>query len=213
MTTLVLVRHGITDQTGKRLYGRSRGVSLSERGREQAKHAADRLAELPVRAVYSSPLERCVETAEPIAERVGAELHTMEDLAEVDYGSLTGRTFAALSRLKVWQRLHRTPSIVRFPDGESLIEVQRRHVDAIERIATDHPDALVVVVTHGDPIALTLAHFAGVHIDLFQRVSVAPGSLSAVAIGDGDPRILRVNDTGSIADLAPPPRTRRRTRS
>jgi probable phosphomutase (TIGR03848 family) len=203
MTVLLLIRHGVADATGKRLYGRSEGVHLSERGRAQADDLASRLAGLPLEAVYTSPLERCRETAERIARAHAVRAGTLPDLLETDTGGWTGRTFGQIRRTRLWRRIRALPSSARFPDGESLAEVQARAVRALEAIAERHPRGLVAAVSHGDPIRLALAYYAGVPLDLFQRLEVAPASVSAVAVGAGPPLILRVNDTGSLEDLAP----------
>lgn len=202
-TVLLLVRHGVTDATGKRLYGRSPGVHLSERGRAQAEGVAERLAALPIRAVFSSPLERCRETAAPIARKLGLRVRTERGVLETDMGAWTGRTFGQIRRSGLWRRILAVPSSARFPEGESLAEVHARTVKALEAIASRHPGEAAVVVSHGDPIRLALAHYAGTHLDHFQRLEVAPASVSAVAIGGGAPRVLRVNDTGDLSNLLP----------
>jgi probable phosphomutase (TIGR03848 family) len=200
MAILLLIRHALTDATGKRLYGRTPGFHLSERGREQAGRLAERLRDLPVTALYSSPLERCVETAHPLAEARGLDVATVPELTEVDAGRLTGRTFAMLRRTAVWRRIHEDSS-ARFPEGESLEEVQHRVMTTLERIVSNHRRDMVAVFTHGDPIRVALAHFAGVHLDLFRRLEVGAASVSAVRLGNGPPVVVRVNDTGDLADL------------
>jgi probable phosphomutase (TIGR03848 family) len=202
-TVLLLVRHGVTDATGKRLYGRSPGIHLSGRGRAQAEGVTERLKGLPIRAVYSSPLERCLETAAPIARELGLRVRTERGVLETDMGAWTGRTFGQIRRSGLWRGILAVPSSARFPEGESLVEVQARTVKALEAIASRHPNEAVVVVSHGDPIRLALAHYAGTHLDHFQRLEVAPGSASAVAIGGHAPRVLLVNDTGDLSDLFP----------
>jgi probable phosphomutase (TIGR03848 family) len=205
---LLLLRHGITDTTGKRLYGRQPGIHLSEEGRLQAARAAERLAGLPVSALYSSPLERCLETAEAVAAACGLEVVPLPGVEEADAGRWTGRSFASISRTKQWRLLHQAPSAARLPGGESAAEVQFRVVAALEEVAARHPDQAVVVVSHGDPICLAMAHFAGLHLDLFHRLESAPGSVSAVSLDGRPPRLLRLNDTGSLDDLRPPRRGR-----
>ncbi len=202
-TVLLLVRHGVADATGKRLYGRSPGIHLSERGRAQAEAVAERLKDLPIRAVYSSPLERCRETAAPIARTLGLRVRTERGVLETDIGGWTGRTFGQIRRSGLWRRILAVPSSARFPGGESLAEVQARSVKALEAVASRHPNETVVVVSHGDPIRLALAHYAGTHLDHFQRLEVSPGSLSAVVIGDRGHRVLRLNDTGDLSNLLP----------
>ena len=206
MAILVLVRHGATEQTGKRLYGRKPGIHLSQLGREQAAEVARRLSGLPIEAVYASPLERCLETAAPIADALGLQVRPEPGLLETEIGAWTGRTFGQVHRSRLWRRILAVPSSERFPEGESLAEVQGRAVAAVETIGGRHARRSAVLVSHGDPIRLVLAHYAGVHLDLFQRLNVAPGSVSVVATGDRGPRLMRLNDTGRLDDLIPPRR-------
>lgn len=211
MGLLLLIRHALTQATGKRLSGRTPGIHLSVEGRHQAEHLAGRLASLPLAAVYASPLERCLETAEAIAIPRGLAVRRVPELAEVDYGRWTGRSMPQLVRTTLWKKVQQAPSSVTFPEGEGLIDAQRRSVAALEEIAGRHPRSVVAVVSHADVIRLMLAHYAGLHIDLFQRLIVSPASVSAVALGDRIPRIVRMNDTGALDDLTrrtSPPRRR-----
>ena len=211
MTLLLLVRHGHTPTAGKILTGWSRGVHLTERGREQARALAERLDGVPVQAIYSSPLERCRETAAPLARARGLEVRTRRDLLEVDYGEWTGRSIRQLERTKLWGSVQRSPSSVRFPGGETLRGVQARSVDAVRAIAEEHLGGTVVIVTHADVVRLLLADLAGMHLDLYQRLAVEPGSVSAVTLHDGHTRILKVNDTGDLSSLALAPPSGKRT--
>jgi probable phosphomutase (TIGR03848 family) len=203
VTVFLLIRHAVTDATGKRLSGSAPGIHLSARGEEQAARLAERVRPVGPAALYASPLERCIETARPIAAACGLDVLRVPALREVEYGQWTGRSIAQLVRTSLWKRVHQHPSAVRFPGGESLAEVQRRSVEALEGIAARHGSKTVAVVTHADVIRLALAHYAGVHLDLFQRMVVSPASVSVVALGDGLPRIVRMNDIGSLADLEP----------
>lgn len=202
MALLLLIRHAVTQATGSRLSGRTPGIHLSDEGRGQARDLAERLNALPLAAVYASPLERCVETAEAIAGPRRMVVQRVPDLSEIDYGKWTGRSLRQLVRTALWKKIQHSPSSVTFPEGEGLIDAQRRAVTALESIAARHPRASVAVVAHADVIRLALAHYAGLHIDLFQRLIVSPASVSAVALGDRVPRIVRMNDTGSLDDLA-----------
>jgi probable phosphoglycerate mutase len=203
MTVLLLIRHAHTDAAGKRLTGWARGVRLNERGRAEATALAERLAGVPIRAIYSSPLERCRETSAPLARALGVSVSARRSLLEVDYGEWTGRTIAGLRRTAAWRRVLQAPSRVRFPGGESLVEVQARAVAEAERIAQDHPRDVVAVVTHADVVRLLLAHFAGMPLDGFQRLVAEPASVSVLALDDGAARVLKVNDTGSLDALRP----------
>jgi probable phosphomutase (TIGR03848 family) len=215
VTLVLLIRHALTAVTGKRLSGAQPGIHLSEEGRRQASELAERLGPLRLKALYASPLERCVETAEAIGGTRGLPVISVPDLQEVGYGRWTGRSFGQISKSPLWKRLHEQPSAVRFPEGETLGETQRRAVTAIDAIAAANPDAIVAVVTHADVIRLSVAHYSGVHLDLYQRIIVSPASVSAVLLGDRLPRLVRLNDTGTMADLQArqrPPRARSASR-
>ena len=208
MTLLLLIRHGQTATTGVRLAGWTPGVHLSDRGREQADALPTRLEGLPLTAIYSSPLERCRETAAPLARASRRTVAVRKDIGEVHYGAWTNRPLRQLARTKLWPRVQMVPSAVRFPDGESLLEVQARAVRELDAIVGRHPKETVAVFSHADVIKLLVAHFSGVHLDLFQRLVIDTASVSAIAAGDGVPRLLRVNDRGGLEDLASTPNPR-----
>ena len=205
MTVLLLVRHALTDVTGKKLSGWTPGVHLNARGREQAERLAERLAALPIAAIYSSPLERCRETAAPVAADKGLKVQRRKDLGEVRYGDWTNKPLRQLAKTALWKTVQTNPAAARFPNGESLLECQTRAAAEASRIADEHPDEMVALFSHGDPIRLLLAHFSGVHTDHFQRITVSPASVSVVALGHGVPRINRMNDTGNLDELVERP--------
>jgi probable phosphomutase (TIGR03848 family) len=211
MRLLLLLRHGVTEHTGARLSGWTAGLHLSEAGREQARGLAERLGPVPVDAVYASPLERCQETAAVVAEAKGLKLETLEDLGEVHYGDWTGRTLKELAREPLWKLVQATPSAARFPEGESLYEMQARSVLAVERLRAAHPSQTVAVCSHADVIKAVACHYLGMHLDLYQRVVVSPASVTAFAFGPV-PYLVRLNDTGGNGDLVPPRRRGRRRR-
>ncbi len=204
MVTVILVRHAVTAATGKRLGGRT-PAPLSEEGRAQATAAADRLADLPVTAVYSSPIVRTVETAHEIAGRHGLEVRELEGVQEFDYGTWTDRPLGQLRRTKLWRAIQGAPSRVTFPQGESFREAQSRAVDALERLVRLHSDrAVVVVVSHADVIKAIIAHYAGIPLDMFQRLVVGPASVSVLSLPrEGPPSVLRFNDTGPLTMPGP----------
>jgi probable phosphomutase (TIGR03848 family) len=201
MTTLLLVRHGHTDAAGKRLTGRAPGVHLNELGRGQAERLVERLDGVRIDTIVSSPLERCRETAAPLAKARGRAVDVGRAWIEVGYGEWTGRSISQLRRTKLWRRVMFAPSNVRFPGGESLLEVQVRAVDASFDIAARHARGTVLVVSHADVIRLLVAHLAGMHADHLQRLSIDTASITAVSISDGFPRLLTVNETDDLAVL------------
>ena len=200
MTTLYLVRHAVTEHTGKKLSGWMEDIPLNSEGLEQAESVAERLADVKLAAVYSSPIDRTMQTARVIAARHQLSVRSNKQLGEVEYGGWTNRSLKVLARTRLWAQIQRWPSAARFPDGETLREVQVRVVDAVERIVSEHPKNKVCVVSHGDPIKLIVAHYLGVHIDLFQRIVVAPASVSVLSVSSGGPYVLALNSlTGPVA--------------
>lgn len=205
MTILFLIRHASTETAGKLLTGQTRGIHLNDRGREEALRLAERVRGVKIRAVYSSPLERCRETATPLARALGLPVSARRRLLEVDYGDWTGRSIASARRSKLWRVVQHAPSRMRFPGGESLLEVQARAVAEVEAIGAAHPKDAVAIVTHADVVRLLLAHYAGMHLDDLQRLLVDPASVSVVALAEGPARIVKVNDTGGFETLHPRP--------
>jgi probable phosphomutase (TIGR03848 family) len=218
MSTLLLVRHGLTAMTGPVLAGRTPDVHLDERGVKQAAAVAARIAVLPVNAIVASPLDRCLETAQAIqaAQReAGREVDLAVDdrIVECGYGDWTGKPLKELAKDPVWKVVQTQPSAARFPNGESLTEVSARAVAAVrDWNARLGDDAIWVAASHGDVIKAILADALGLHLDQFQRIVVDPCSVSVIRYTDTRPYVLRSNDVG--ADLTPfvPPKKRSRRR-
>jgi probable phosphomutase (TIGR03848 family) len=216
VSTVVLVRHGLTPLTGPVLAGHTPGVHLDERGRAQADALAARLRPVPLAAIVSSPLERCVQTAAVVAAgRDGVAPVVDERLVEVRYGDWTGRALKDLARDPLWKVVQQHPSAAVFPAGEGLADVQARAVAAVrDWDARLGPDATWLACSHGDVIKAVLADALGLHLDLFQRIVVETCSVSVVRYTATRPYVLRVNDIGGdVAGLLPPARRRRRVRS
>jgi len=214
VTTVLLIRHGLTALTNSTLVGWTPGVWLDETGRAQAAAVATRLRSVPLAAIVSSPLERCRETADAVAaERDPAPAFELDErLGDVRYGDWTGRSFKDLRREPRWKTIHVDPSSFRFPNGEALHEMDARAVAAVrdwnERVG---PEATYAIVSHADPIRAILADALGIGFDGYLRMAVGPGSLSVVRYGPSGATILRLNDTGSDpADLVP---TKKKVRS
>ncbi|MCC6616737.1 MAG: MSMEG_4193 family putative phosphomutase [Anaerolineae bacterium] len=203
MTHILLIRHAVNDfvKTGK-LAGWTPEVHLNDEGKAQAEALGKRLADAPIRHLYSSPLERTMETAEAICQH-HPELSIEQNLAigEVQYGDWQGQAIAALTKRKMWHVIQEYPSRASFPNGETMREVQSRAVNELERLSLRHPREMVAVVSHADVIKMILAHYLGTHLDNFQRIVVSPASISSVTLGYGRPYISVVNDTAHIAQL------------
>lgn len=198
MATIVLIRHATTASTGKRLGGWT-DTPLDDRGTEQARRTARHLADLPLAAVYSSPLKRTQQTARHVAEPHGLQVRTRKGVGEVDYGEWTDRALGHLRRRTYWKVIQQFPSRVTFPGGESIRAAQARAVETVEALAGDHGDDTIAVVSHADVIKAVIAHFLAMPLDAFQRLVVSPASASVLALpADGMPALLRFNDTGPI---------------
>ena len=219
MTTLLLVRHGrTTANTAGVLAGWTPGVGLDEIGREQVAALAARLAEVPMAAVVTSPLQRCQETAAAlVAGRSNLPVHVDDAVGEVRYGDWTGQSLKTLTKDPMWKVVQGHPSAAVFPGdgGEGLAAMQARAVAAVRRWNHDlGNDAVYVVVSHGDVIKSILTDAVGAHLDQFQRIMVDPASVSIVSYTATRPFVVRVNDTcGSLAGLRPRKRSRRKSRA
>ena len=200
-TAVLLVRHGTTPTTGIKLPGRAPGLHLSDEGRRQADGAAQRIGALRrVAAVYASPIDRARETALPIARARRLALRIERDLAEIDVGDWTGISLARARRRPEWEIVQRHPSGFRFPGGESFMELQTRMVAAVTRLAERHPGGTIVVVSHADPIKALVAHAMGTPLDLFQRLVIAPASITVIAWRRDAPLVLTINSlSGDLA--------------
>jgi probable phosphomutase (TIGR03848 family) len=209
---MILVRHGRTSiNADGGLAGRTPGIGLDDVGRAQAKQLGERLAALPYSRVVSSPLQRCMETAEAIvAARPGTVIVPDDRLIECGYGSWTGRPLRELTKERLWQVVQVHPSAATFPGdgGEAMQDMQTRSVAAVRdwdaRIAQEGgPDALWVACSHGDVIKAVVADALGLHLDLFQRIVVDPVGVSVISYTELRPFVLRLNDTGSLEGLVP----------
>ncbi|MSO18416.1 MAG: phosphoglycerate mutase [Actinobacteria bacterium] len=200
-TRLVLARHAVTAQTGPLLSGRASGIDLSEKGRGQAEVLGKRLANLPVAAVYASPIERTTQTAAAVATHHGLTVQPLPGVLEADYGEWTGQKISELAKTDLWKVVQRTPSRVVFPGGEAIMAMQARMVETLDSLVADHPGDLIVVVSHADPIKAAIAHYTGVHLDLFQRIAVAPASITAFTFSEHGVAMIKCNDTGDLDEL------------
>ncbi|MFN2625201.1 MAG: histidine phosphatase family protein [Mycobacteriales bacterium] len=214
MTTLLLVRHGLTEMTGPVLAGWTPGVHLDERGRRQAAALRERLTEIAIAAVVSSPLERCVETVAELARDHGVEVATDDRFGECGYGDWTGQELKRLVKDPLWRQVQAHPSAVTFPGGEALRDVQHRAVAAVrEWNARVGDDVTWLACSHGDVVKAVVADALGLHLDTFQRIVADPASLTVIRYTALRPFLVRLNDVGSTADLLPPKRRRRRPKA
>jgi probable phosphomutase (TIGR03848 family) len=220
MTTVLLIRPGRTSaHTAGLLAGRSSGIELDAAGVQQAADLAGRLASVQLRAVVSSPLRRCRQTAQALiaAQSDSCVFAVEKRLVECGYGEWTGRSLRELSKDKLWSAIQHQPSAVRFPGGESMSEMSIRAIAAVRawntRIEAEHgTDAVWAAVSHGDPIKAILADALGMHLDSFQRIVVDPASISIVRYTAARPYLITANSTMvDLASFLSPPRKRSRT--
>lgn len=203
MTQILLVRHAVNDyvKTGK-LAGRLPGIHLNEEGLAQAEALGARLADTPIQRLYSSPLERTMETAQAIQKyQPHLTITPYPQMGEVDYGDWQGLAISTLAHRKMWHVIQEYPSRASFPNGETMREAQMRAINAVEALAEAHPRDTVVIVSHADLIKMVVAHFLGMHLDNFQRIVISPASISTLSLGYGRPYVGVVNDTAHIAQM------------
>lgn len=196
-TTVLLIRHGENEWTeSHKLAGRTLGVYLNEYGRQQAEALGKRLAEVKLNAIYASPLERTMETAQAIAQHhQQLEIKAYPGLLEVDYGEWTGEPIKKLAKTKAWPVIQSYPTGASFPGGETMFGMQARCVQEINRLVACHPGETIAVVGHADLIKAAVAHYLGTHFDLFQRIVISTASITAISFSAIGPRVLMVNDT------------------
>ncbi len=201
MPTFLLIRHGETDYNKKmHLPGRLPGVHLNQRGRQQAQLVAEKLAPLPIKAIYASPLERTLETAEPLANALKLEVIPTPGLLETDPGEWQGQSVRKLRRLKVWRPLQQHPSLFRFPGGESIVECQNRMVETIESLRQRHaPEDLVACFSHSDPLKQLVAFYLGMPLDTFQRLTISPSSITVLHVSENTTQVIMLNYSLDLA--------------
>ncbi len=195
MPLLLLIRHGENDFTKKhKLAGYTPEVHLNKRGQTQAQALADALKDVPIKAIYSSPLERAMETATPIAAARKLEVQMEAGLLETNVGKWQGRSLASLRLQKHWKVVQSAPSRAQFPEGETFYECQARIVTALDSISKKYkPQDVIACVFHADPIKLTVAHYIGLPLDHFQRLSCDTGSLTALYVGEAGANLIKLN--------------------
>ncbi len=208
MPIFLLIRHGETAYNKKmHIAGRLPGVHINKKGKQQAQALVDKLASLPIKAIYSSPLERTLETAEPLARALKLEIITMPGLLETDCGEWQGQSVKKLRRLKIWQSVQQRPALFHFPGGEWIGECQHRMVEVIESLRLQHsPQDLLACFSHADPIKQVLAYYLGLPLDNFQRLAIDTGSITALQVVESGSRLIMMNFNPSFAwnALQPP---------
>jgi broad specificity phosphatase PhoE len=198
MTTFLLIRHALCDPVGQSIAGRRPGVHLNEAGRQQALGLAERLGQLCLTGLYSSPLERAIETAQPIGARQGLEILPAAGFNEVDFGTWTGKTIAELEQVPDWRRFNEFRSGSRIPGGETMAEVLSRSLGELEKLRERHArqGSLVAVVSHGDVLRMLVTHALGMPSDFLHRIELSPASVTVLEVEDYGPRLILLNGTG-----------------
>ncbi len=198
MATFYLIRHGLTDAPPNILCGRMPGVHLTPEGRIQAQRLAERFRGFSLSALYCSPLERTIETATPLAELLDVPIQVIEDISEIDYGDWTARDFAELESDPQWHvyNMHRTGAHI--PGGEHVLQLQNRFVAFMERARLKDPNGHIALVSHQDPIKTAVAHFFGLHLDMFARFEISHASVTIITIEDMSARFLTLNNVGTL---------------
>lgn len=201
MTTFFLIRHASCSGLGQTLWGRTLGIYLDETGKLQALRLAERFRGITLEAIYSSPLERALETAETIARTMNLEVNQNPAFHEIDFGEWTGKSFDTLASDEVWRRFNSVRSTTRIPGGESFLEVQTRVIAELENLSSQHNNARVAIVSHADVIKAAVGYFTATPIDLLQRIEISPCSVNVITMDKTGTRLLTINNTGALSDL------------
>jgi probable phosphomutase (TIGR03848 family) len=211
MPAILLIRHGDNEPMKKYLVGRTPGIHLNEQGQKQAKSLVEQLAQAPIQAVYSSPMERAVETALPLAQARQLEIQVKPGLNELDYGDWRGRTYKQLARTNAWKQLKIDPTEVHFPQGESLCAAQERARLELEALAAVHEDKdLIACVTHGDIIRLLVAYYLEMPLKAYQKLTVFTASVTVMFLSkENHAHLLHMNQVTGL-DLTPPPEKKKK---
>lgn len=201
MTTFFLIRHASCNGLGQTLWGRTPGICLDEKGQVEAQCLADRFKNMNLDAIYSSPLDRALQTATEIARRLKLEVRKSEAANEIDFGDWTGESFDCLSVDERWRHFNSHRSMTMIPGGESFLEVQNRIVKEIETLAEQHGKAQIAIVSHADVIRAAVSYFAAIPIDLIDRFEISPCSVSVVAVDDNNATVLTINNGSDLTQL------------
>jgi probable phosphoglycerate mutase len=197
MTIFYLVRHGETGVRNK-ITGRTPGVHLNDEGKTQAQKMARRFANIPIAALYSSPLDRTLDTAQYLARQLNLAVQTVQEVSEIDFGDWTGMTFDDLKKDPRWERFNSFRSGTRIPGGETMLEVQLRFVSWMSAIRHHHVGKRIVVTSHGDPIKAAAAYYLGLQVDMFDRFDVSLTSVTAIRLDDNHAHVLTLNSVGEL---------------
>lgn len=205
MTTLLLIRHATNDYVkAGRLAGRTPGVHINADGQREAEALAKRTAHLALEAIYSSPLERALDTANAVAQCQKLPVEIVPGLMETDAGEWTGRKIDELKETDTWKAIQSKPIGVKLPGGESIDEVQTRMVAAIETLRQKHPDGLIAIVSHADPLKSVIAHYLNWDLNHFQRIAINPASVTVLHLNENHATLVRLNDTGPLPKFEKP---------
>jgi probable phosphoglycerate mutase len=194
MSDFYLIRHGSNDYlTQSLLAGRLLEVHLNDQGRAEADRLANNLVNVGVQCIVSSPLERALETAEPLAKRTGLKIEISQEILEINFGDWTGQSIRDLDRDPGWKNFNLYRSGTRIPNGESMLEAQSRMISFLEKLRRSNPNQTIALFTHGDPIKSVFAYYLGIPLDLFTRIEISPASYSILRLEDWGPQIIAIN--------------------
>jgi broad specificity phosphatase PhoE len=193
MTTFYLIRHGSNDYFTHTIVGRALGIHLNDAGRSEAGQLAKGLANEGIQKIFSSPLERCRETAEPLSKKLSVEVQIADALLEVDFGDWTDKKFAELEPTEHWKRWNYFRGGVRAPNGETMIEVQSRVVGFIQKLHDQFPNERIALFSHGDPLRAALIHFLGAPTELIRRIEISPAGVSVLTMDGWNAQIRALN--------------------
>ncbi|MBN2048186.1 MAG: histidine phosphatase family protein [Anaerolineaceae bacterium] len=193
MTDILLIRHSTTDFVNNRLAGRI-DSPLNELGRRRSQELAVALSTQPIKAVYASPLQRAIQTARPLADRLRLKVQSDERLLQVNYGDWEGKSFWELEQDPSWRKFIAQPGSVHIPGGESAEHVQKRGMSCLDEIGERYgDDDMVVAITHGSVIRFVIASYLGMDVNNANRLKIYPASVSVLRLGGVMPILVSLN--------------------
>lgn len=196
MIKILLIRHALTDSIGKRISGRTPGISLNDEGRKQVVHLVESLNRLHIDILFSSPLERAIETASPIGESHGIKYIVSDEFTEIDYGAWTNLTIEEIKNAPTFRVYNSFRSITQIPGGEFPLDAQNRMLAAIGKLRRQYSGETVAIVTHADLIKSAIAFYLGMPLDMMHRIEISPASVSVIRIDDEYIQVMHLNHTG-----------------
>jgi broad specificity phosphatase PhoE len=203
MTKIYLVRHGQTEWNKTLTFRGRADIPLNEAGHREAKAIADALKDRNIEAVYTSPLKRSIETAQPSAAFFNLEIVSVQELIDINYGDWEGLTFHEVQQryrdeYRTWEK---TPHLIRFPHGETLDEARERSFHAFHSIVQRNPGKSLLIIPHRVINKILLCALLGLSNSHFWKIKQDTGCINLIEYEDRKFILSLMNDTCHLKGL------------